>query len=309
MKTILLATIVAVASVMAAPKALAEVETYVSKTYDTIHARGLVRTPESKEFLRTAPRVSFVNKATAVPGKYSLVDKAGPVEDQGQCGSCWDFALTETLRGTWMTAGKDPGRLSFNYLLNCATAYQGCNGGDFGAADLFISPKGAPDYGSDGDYTEQSGTCESRPAVASTLSYKLLGTDGGANPGGVTPSFKDIAYVVGVLHKPVSIDVAADANWENYSTGVYNGCSDENVADINHMVVLEGYDCEKAVDANKNCKFDAKGNLPAGVGKWIIKNSWGTGWGEGGYIYTKATDANGAACNAVATDALYYDIK
>jgi len=273
------------------------------------HATGLVRTQESFDFFARAPKRSFLKTTAAIPGKSSMRGLAGPVEDQGQCGSCWDFSLTSVLRGTLMMANKkDPGRLSFNYLLNCATEQQGCNGGDFPAAAHFVAPHGAPAYGSDGAYTGADGTCQAETPIASAVNYHLLGNDMGANPTGVTPSFKDIAYVVGVLHLPVSIDVGATMAWQFYSGGVYNTCDDENTADINHMVAIEGYDCETSVDSKGNCAFDANGNLPAGVGTWLVRNSWGTSWGDQGYITTKATDAKGLRCNAVASDALYYDV-
>jgi C1A family cysteine protease len=275
--------------------------TYFSRDYGAKHAKGLVRNAKSNLFLANAPRNSFVTATSSVPATYSLRGRVGPVEDQGQCGSCWDFSLTTVLRGTWISKGNDPGRLSFNYLLNCATTSQGCNGGDFNAADFFINPKGAPAYGSDGQYTQVDGTCQQARAVASTVSYKMLGQEGNAT---AHAAFKDIAYVVGVLHQPVSIDIAADDTFENYSGGVYNGCSDEVVADINHMVVIEGYSCEKSVDSKGNCVFDKNG-----VGTWLVRNSWGTSWGDGGYVTMKATDAKGLPCNAVATDALYFDVK
>jgi C1A family cysteine protease len=287
-----------------------EAATYTTRSYSAPHAMGLKRTEASREFLKSARRQSFVD-VTPVPGKFSLRAKAGPVEDQGSCGSCWDFALTSTLRGSWMTgAGQDPGRLSFNYLLNCAKTMDGCSGGDFPAADMLVNPLGAPAYGSDGPYTAKQGQCQEKPVLASSVSYKILGSDLGAHPEIPAPSFRDIAYVVGVLHQPVSTDVAVDFRWQMYGGGVYNGCS-SNITenDLNHMVVIEGYDCESAVDASGTCQFDADGNLPPGVGTWIIRNSWGTSWGDHGYITTKATDKKGQRCNAVATDALYFDLK
>ena len=287
--------------------------TYSVHHHPIRHATGLVRTHQSARFIAESPRKSFGDATTPVPGKFSMRGKAGPVEDQGQCGSCWDFSLTSVLRGSLVMANKDPGRLSFNFLLNCATEMFGCNGGDFSAASHLIGLdsshlKGAPLYGSDGDYTATDGQCVSKPAAGSAAQYYFIGNDMGTFPQGMAPSFKDIAYVVGVLHKPLSIGVAVDDTWESYGGGVYNGCSSNNPATINHMVSIEGYDCETSVDSTGNCVFDAKGNLPPGVGTWVIRNSWGPTWGDGGYMISKATSTNGDRCNAVASDALYYDL-
>jgi KDEL-tailed cysteine endopeptidase len=302
-KPIILALAVTQLVALTAFADLNEDTTFITRDYGVKHAKGLVRTVKSKAFFTAAPKTSFVGAPETVPGTYSIRDKAGPVEDQGQCGSCWDFSLTSTLRGTWIMAGKDPGRLSFNYLLNCATTMDGCDGGDFPAADLFINPKGAPAYGSDGTYTAgnsgKAGKCVSKAVVSSTTDYKMLGTGG-------VPSFQDIAYVVGVLHRPVSIDIAAGDSFQSYGGGTFNDCSE---TEIDHMVVIEGYSCEKSVNKDGSCKFDAKGNLPAGTGTWLIRNSWGTSWGDSGYITMKATDSKGAKCSAVATDALYYDVQ
>ena len=287
-----------------------EAKTYFTRDYGVKHAKGYVKSKKANAFA-AVKRTSFVGDPASVPVTYSVRGKAGPVEDQGQCGSCWDFSLTTVLRGTWIMQGNDPGRLSFNYLLNCvkSTDYaQGCNGGDFGAATAFVTPKGAPAYGSDGTYTQADGTCKKAAAVASTVDYKLLG-DETDTTGAKGASFQDIAYVVGVLHRPVSVVVAADDTWENYSGGTFNGCSDQKVADIDHMVVIEGYSCEKSVDSKGNCVFDANGNLPAGVGTWVVRNSWGTSWGDNGYITMKATNKAGARCNEIGIYGLYYDVK
>ncbi len=277
--------------------------TYIAKSYLEVHARGLVRTNEGERFLTSESRLSFNRLTEAVPSHYSMRGIAGPVEDQGNCGSCWDFSLTSTLRGTLIMLASDPGRLSFNYLLNCATAMQACDGGDFPAAKLLTAPAGAPAYGSDGPYVAAKGNCKSETPIAAALDYHLLG-EGSANP-----SFKDLALVMGVLHRPVTIDIVADSAFESYSGGVFNGCSNYTADKINHMVTLEGYDCESSIDENGNCVFDEKGNLPPGVGTWLIRNSWNATWGDQGYITMKATDSNGQRCNQAAYDALYFDLK
>lgn len=273
--------------------------TFTTKSYGTDFPTGYVQTPEGERFLRTAPREFFRGRG-AVPAHASLRGRTGPIENQGRCGSCWDFSLTSALRGTLMTSGKDPGRLSFNYLLNCAANAYGCWGGNFAAAEYLVDPRGAPRYGADGEYTGARGACETKPVVGTALRYHVLGSQDAG------PSFEDIAYVVGVLKRPVSIVVQADGNWKKYAKGVFNDCTPSS--GMNHLVVIEGYDCESAVGKTGNCEFDSAGNLPAGVGTWLIRNSWGEKWGDHGWITTKATDENGRRCNNVASQALYFDV-
>jgi len=53
----------------------------------------------------------------------------------------------------------------------------------------------------------------------------------------------------------------------DYESGVFNGCSYTDDMDINHVVVLSGYGTDKKL-----------GDY------WLIRNSWGAGYGENGYI-------------------------
>jgi len=278
----------------------ATVETFETKNYGREFSTGLLEKSAQDLAVESMVPRTVTSGAEAVPASYSMRGKAGPVENQGACGSCWDFSLTSVLRGTEIMAGKDPGRLSFNYLLNCDRQMYGCNGGTFSAASYLVSPRGAPAYGSDGVYTARQGSCVRRAPAASAIRYHMLGSANGS------PSFRDIAYVVGVLHRPVSVDVYADARWQSYGGGIYNGC--RQVRSTNHMVSIEGYDCESAVDRKGNCVFDRDGNLPPGVGRFVIRNSWGARWGDRGYITTKATDRSGERCNGVASSALYFDV-
>lgn len=265
------------------------------------HPTGFVQSEAGMAFERRAPRETFRGERGALPASYSLRGHTGPVEDQGQCGSCWDFALTSTLRGTFAVKGDDPGRLSFNYLLNCAENADGCNGGDFSAADYLKDPRGAPRNGADGNYTAKQGRCEAKPVLARAKAYHMLGDSRGG-----PASFQDIAHVIGALHRPVATAVYADSAWDTYQGGTLTSCFTK---ELNHMVVIEGYDCETAVNSSGHCVFDSNGNLPPGVGKWIVRNSWGSAWGDHGYITTKATTANGKACNGIGESALYFDVN
>ena len=87
---------------------------------------------------------------------------------------------------------------------------------------------------------------------------------------------------------PLAVAVYA-SGWGGYGGGVYDGCSfDSNIA-LNHAVQLVGYGTD-----------ETEGDY------WLVRNSWGSGWGEGGYIRlqrqatpqcgTDSTPMDGTAC-------------
>lgn len=77
-----------------------------------------------------------------------------------------------------------------------------------------------------------------------------------------------------IQSKPLSVTVDA-SNWSSYRSGVFNNCG----TSINHAVLLVG------LQSNE----------------WKIKNSWGTSWGEGGYIRL----ASGNTCGVCSYGATY----
>jgi len=79
--------------------------------------------------------------------------------------------------------------------------------------------------------------------------------------------------------RPVAIAVAADSlYWGFYKSGILSQCTQT----VNHGVNLVG------VFQNTTQSY------------WIVKNSWGTGWGEKGYIRINRTLDNGNLCSVCA---------
>jgi C1A family cysteine protease len=52
-----------------------------------------------------------------------------PVYNQGACGSCWAFSVTENVESMWAIAGHPLEKLSMQQLVDCDTNDNGCNGG------------------------------------------------------------------------------------------------------------------------------------------------------------------------------------
>lgn len=211
-----------------------------------------------------------------------------PILNQGNCGSCVVFSFTANFMEALRLRRMDIPELSPQHLMNCGTGGQ-CNGayGEEIAGDLV--KLGSLHTEQDYPYTASSGKCKKKPGPRFGQIESYLTIDGSARS------------MLAALHagQPVSVGIAADSRWSSYSSGVYNGCGSMST---NHYVVVEGIDCEGAVDADGYCKFDAEGSLPAGVGIATVRNSWGKGYGESGRIRMRLTNKNGAPCNNLAGD-------
>ncbi len=185
-----------------------------------------------------------------------------PVKYQGGCGSCWAFSTVGALECNILIRDGTTVDLSEQYLVSCNTSGWGCDGGWL-AHDYH---QWRPDpCGGVGAVLE-----EHLPYVALDLpcycpyphdylidSWAYIGSQSGV------PSINSLKQAI-VDYGPISVCVTANSAMQAYSGGIFNACS---VDDINHAVVLVGWD-------------DSQGEN----GVWIMRNSWSSGWGEGGYM-------------------------
>jgi C1A family cysteine protease len=184
------------------------------------------------------------------------------IKNQGNCGSCWDFAATAALES--MVKIYDRGLevdLSEQQVLNCNTGGCNCEGGWAGPAlDVFctygaVSEHDMP-YGSGGSCTQAN----YRP-VTRLRGWGFL--EGGTN---------DVKNAL--ARGPVISDMLVYADFQHYSGGCYRHVSGELV--FGHVVLIIGWD----------------DNACGGEGAWICKNSWGPGWGEAGFFHIRYGDSN-----------------
>ena len=197
-----------------------------------------------------------------------------PVKNQGQCGSCWAFSTVGAVEGYSAihasTPAPDPPSkppapsLSPQQLVDCSTENDGCDGGLMPLAFSYVQQHGLC---LDRDYpylAKSSGpevdcgnlTCQTYLATRIKGCYSVAPSD--------TKSL-----LRAVSQNPVSVAIEADRKaFQFYRRGVFHSASCGTTLD--HGVLIVGY----GTDTTTSPPLDY----------WIVKNSWGTSWGEGGYI-------------------------
>jgi len=180
------------------------------------------------------------------------------VKNQEQCGSCWAFSATEAIESTW--AAQNPlAVLGPQQIVDCDTQDSGCNGGWPMTAYAYVQKAGGQETEASYPYTAQDGTCK---FDASKVVAKISGW-GYVITSPAQENTTLLSYIASTA--PASICVYAEP-WQLYNGGIITkGCSSEKNM-IDHCVQLTG--------------FGVNGTTPY----WRIRNSWGTQWGEQGFI-------------------------
>ncbi|MGD2090376.1 MAG: C1 family peptidase [Candidatus Aminicenantes bacterium] len=209
----------------------------------------LVVSNPAKSTQSNALSVSDLNgentRIIALPKYYACVST--PVENQG-CSSSWAWASTDMFESVIKLRDGVTVDLSELWLLDCNPYGWDCVDGWF-ASDIFFRD-GAVLSSNFPPGTSCSGV---------TISYQAQTWHFCKNGYSVAPTNSIKSAIM--RYGSVACMVYVDSYFQCYTGGVFNA---SNQGDVNHFVTLCGWDDS--------------------YGAWILKNTWGTGWGENGYM-------------------------
>lgn len=224
--------------------------------------------------VRPAPVKAEVAKmAAGLPERWDWrnvngVNFVSPVRNQASCGSCYSFATMGMLeaRIRIRTNNTENPIFSPQQVVSCSEYSQGCDGGfpyligkyaqDFGVVEESCFPYIGKD--------SPCGVPQNCGRVYTAEYYYVGGFYGGCSEMAMMQEL--------VKNGPMGVAFEVYPDFMHYKEGIYHhtGLADAyNPFELtNHAVLLVGYG---------RCHM-------TGQKYWIVKNSWGTGWGEDGYF-------------------------
>jgi len=226
-----------------------------------VHGRtgSCLREEDKTGLKRQNTKKSLKSSVASLPASVDWTQKGvvTPVKNQGDCGSCWAFSTTGSLECDYAIKTGVLTSLSEQQLVDCSSSYgnYGCDGGWYYYAWNYAAAEGGLCTENAYPYTGVDGTCKSSSCgekYNKPSTYTSVVAD--------NPTDLETAAAAGCVSVAIEADQFA---FQYYSSGVLTGTCGTS---IDHAVLVVGYGTEDGQDY------------------WLVKNSWGTDWGEEGYV-------------------------
>lgn len=199
------------------------------------------------------------------------------VKDQGKCGGCWAFATVGELESLLLITGQAKESvedLSEQFLISYNLSNRGCNGGILSRAADFLEKTGTISE----SCKPYKASNAKLPPPCSNWKAELETIETWTSVPRTVEDLKAAVY-----QRPVATGFYVYTDFYSYTGGVYSYVTGKHEG--GHAVLVVGWD-----DSNQ-C--------------FIVKNSWGTGWGEGGYFRIAYTEMNSKV--EFGTDSVLFD--
>eukprot|EP01114_Cavostelium_apophysatum_P011126 TRINITY_DN2531_c0_g1_i1.p1 TRINITY_DN2531_c0_g1~~TRINITY_DN2531_c0_g1_i1.p1 ORF type:complete len:338 (-),score=55.87 TRINITY_DN2531_c0_g1_i1:22-1035(-) len=218
--------------------------------------------PPAKDFTKKADALGVNCNPNPTNYDWNSCGVVTPIYNQGQCGSTWAFGAVMAIESYYALAGNPLTQLSTEQIVDCDThgEDQGCYGGYPTAAYSYVQSAGLEPL-SDYPYTAEGGevgncSYEASKAIVNVTSYASITGETGIYQQLSTPSSQGGG--------PVCACIDASDAWQSYTGGVLTHCG----TNMDHCIEVTGY-----------------ANYGQSGAYWILRNTWGTDWGESGYLY------------------------
>jgi C1A family cysteine protease len=238
---------------------------YSSALEHTIERLCGLREPSG--WLEDAPveRLTASLQASALPSSFDWRTQNGttPIKNQGQCGDCWAFGTVAPLESQIKLQCNLTVDLSEQYLTSCNLQGWGCNGG-WWAHDYHMSKLGKDNTAAGAVLEADDPFKAANTACGGPYKHPYQITNWAYIAGQPMPSVQAIKQAI-YTYGPISAAVYVGPKFQAYSSGIFDASES---GQVNHAIALVGWNDDLGTDN----------------GYWILRNSWGTGWGESGYM-------------------------
>lgn len=262
-----------------------------------------------------------IDKVSSIPENYDSRDKGyvTAIRNQSSWGTCWAFAAVAAMESYALSHGLvdepediDLSEYALAYFTFCDDTYKDVTGDETICSD---TTKYGFSSGGNDEYVFKTLSKWTGIYKDDNTSYEESLSNGYVTP--YEPNEEDLQYVLtgqyyinmddtDVIKAAIIENGAVTASYYSHSDYASNMDTynyNYEYSGTNHAIAIVGWDDNKDKTLFTMTDSDGVEHTPKNNGAWLVKNSWGTYWGEDGYIWISYEDLG-----LLSGDAVVYEI-